>query len=136
MYKSILVPVDVSSPDQGKQSLALAHKMGGKDAHITMLAVIEDVPSYVLAQLPLGMIEKAEEKAGLDLHEIAKAAGVKAELVVRLGHAASTILSLAEDKSVDLIVIASHRPGLQDYFLGSTASRVVRHAPCSVLVMR
>ncbi len=136
MYKSILVPVDVGSPDQGKQSLALAHKMGGKDAHIIMLAVIEDVPSYVLAQLPLGMIEAAENKAGLDLAEMAKTAGVKAEIIVKLGHAATTILSLAEEKPVDLIIIASHRPGLQDYFLGSTASRVVRHAPCSVLVMR
>jgi universal stress protein F len=33
-------------------------------------------------------------------------------------------------------VIASHRPGIQDYFLGSTASRVVRHANCTVHVMR
>ncbi len=136
MYKSILVPVDVSSPDQGKQSLALARKMGGKDAHIIMLAVIEDVPTYVLAQLPFGIIEEAENKAGLDLEKMAKAAGVKAELFVKLGHAANTILSFAAEKSVDLIVIASHRPGLKDYFLGSTASRVVRHAPCSVLVMR
>jgi nucleotide-binding universal stress UspA family protein len=136
MYKSILVPVDVGSPDQGKQSLALARKMGGKDADIIMLAVIEDVPSYVLAQMPFGMIEAAENKAALDLQEMAKTAGVKAEIVVRLGHAGSTILTLVEEKPVDLIVIASHRPGLKDYFLGSTASRVVRHAPCSVLVMR
>jgi len=38
--------------------------------------------------------------------------------------------------AVDLIVIASHRPGLKDYFLGSTAGRVVRHSPCAVHVIR
>ena len=39
--------------------------------------------------------------------------------------------------NTDLISkIASHQPGLQDYFLGSTAAKVVRHATCSVLVMR
>ena len=39
-------------------------------------------------------------------------------------------------QGVDLIIVASHRPGLQDYFLGSTAAKVVRHAKCSVLVIR
>jgi len=43
---------------------------------------------------------------------------------------------VAKEKDVDLIIIASHRPGLQDYFLGSTAAKVVRHATCSVLVVR
>ena len=39
-------------------------------------------------------------------------------------------------QQADLIIIASHKPGFQDYFLGSTAAKVVRHAPCSVLVVR
>ena len=42
----------------------------------------------------------------------------------------------AKEKNADMIIIASHRPGLQDYFLGSTAAKVVRHATCSVLVVR
>ena len=36
----------------------------------------------------------------------------------------------------DCIVIGSHKPGLIDYLLGSTAARVVRHAPCAVHVLR
>ena len=35
-----------------------------------------------------------------------------------------------------MIMIASHKPGMSDYFIGSTASRVVRHSPVSVLVSR
>jgi len=56
--------------------------------------------------------------------------------VIRSGHASNTILAVAKERGADLIIIASHRPGLQDYFLGSTASKVVRHANCSVLVVR
>ena len=36
----------------------------------------------------------------------------------------------------ELIVIGSHRPEMQDYLLGPTAAKVVRHAKCSVLVVR
>ncbi|MEP4424264.1 MAG: universal stress protein, partial [Nitratireductor sp.] len=50
--------------------------------------------------------------------------------------AASGILAVAKEKQADVIVIASHKPGLQDYLIGSTAARVVRHAACSVHVMR
>jgi nucleotide-binding universal stress UspA family protein len=52
------------------------------------------------------------------------------------GHSARSILDYAEAHDVDCIVIASHRPGLQDFFLGSTAARVVRHATCAVHVVR
>jgi len=46
------------------------------------------------------------------------------------------ILEMAKAKNVDLIVIASHKPGIADYLLGSVAAGVVRHAKCSVHVMR
>ncbi len=46
------------------------------------------------------------------------------------------ILSAARKIEVDLIVMASHRPALEDYLLGPNAARVVRHADCSVLVVR
>ena len=56
--------------------------------------------------------------------------------MIREGAPASTILDVAGELSVDMIVIGSHDPGLADYFLGSVAARVVRHAHCSVLVVR
>ena len=56
--------------------------------------------------------------------------------VVVDGHSARTILDYAEEHGVDCIVMASHRPDITDYFLGSTAARVVRHAACAVHVLR
>ena len=46
------------------------------------------------------------------------------------------ILEAAEEAEADLIVVGSHRPAMKDYLLGTNASRVMRHARCSVLVAR
>ncbi|MBL4758209.1 MAG: universal stress protein [Rhizobiales bacterium] len=55
---------------------------------------------------------------------------------MRSGNASNAILDIAKEQNVDIILIGSHKPGLQDYLLGSTAARVVRHAECTVLVAR
>lgn len=53
------------------------------------------------------------------------------------GDPANAILNLAEQESVDLIVVGSHgRTGLSRFLLGSVSSRVVSHAACSVLVIK
>lgn len=58
---------------------------------------------------------------------------------ILVAHGASIyaeILGVAEEAGADLIVVGSHRPAMWDYLLGTNASRVVRHANCSVLVAR
>ncbi len=52
------------------------------------------------------------------------------------GNPGVAITDFAAKSGTDLIIVDSHRPGLQEYFLGSTASRVVRRAPCAVFVLR
>jgi universal stress protein F len=56
--------------------------------------------------------------------------------VVRIGGVYPEILAEAEEWGADLIVIGSHRPAMSTYLLGSNARTVVRHAKCSVLVVR
>ena len=96
------------------------------------------MPAYVAAQLPAELKKKAIADAGVRLKEFATEHGVDeiAEVVVREGHPSTKILEFANETSADIIVIASHDPGLVDYLLGSVAARVVRHAHCSVLVTR
>ena len=77
---------------------------------------------------------QAEARVELNLLADGVTAGVTSE--IRTGAAASQILQCADDNAADLVMIASHRPGLSDYFIGSTAARVVRHAQCSVLISR
>jgi len=52
------------------------------------------------------------------------------------GNAGRAITDYAEKIGADCIIAGSHKPSLQDYFLGSTAARIMRYAPCSVHVLR
>jgi nucleotide-binding universal stress UspA family protein len=52
------------------------------------------------------------------------------------GNVHREILRVAEEIKADLIILASHRPALSTYLLGAHAARVVRHAQCSVYVVR
>jgi nucleotide-binding universal stress UspA family protein len=61
---------------------------------------------------------------------------VPCEQVVAYGNIYEEVIETARKRGIDLIVLASHRPKLEDYLLGPNAARVVRHAGCSVLVVR
>ena len=59
-----------------------------------------------------------------------------AAISVRFGDVYQEILAHANKIGADLIIVASHKPNVSDYLLGTTAARVVRHAACSVFVVR
>jgi universal stress protein A len=61
----------------------------------------------------------------------------KWEVEVASGDPADGIIHVAREHGIDLIVMGTHgRTGLAHVFLGSVAEKVVRHAPCPVLVTR
>src|SRR3546814_15658073 len=62
--------------------------------------------------------------------------GIPVQHVVTCGTIYEEILTFARQHSIDLIVMASHRPELSDYLLGPNAARVTRHAACPVMVVR
>ena len=136
MYKTILVPIDMSHIAEGKAIIDVAATHVGKGTKIILLNVIEEIPNWAAAEIPVDILENSRKAVHQDLKAIATASGLKMDVEVRTGHSYNTILDVAEEKDADLIIIASHKPGLQDYFLGSTAAKVVRHAKCSVLVVR
>ena len=136
MYKTILVPIDMGHVVEGKSIIDVAIDNAADGAKIILLNVVEEIPNWAAINLPADIIDKSLESAHDELKAIVRASGRSMEVEVRTGHSYNTILDVAEEKEADLIIIASHRPGLQDYFLGSTAAKVVRHAKCSVLVVR
>ncbi|WP_022728700.1 universal stress protein [Fodinicurvata sediminis] len=136
MYKTILIPVDLTHQDRVPSMMQAARQMADDTASITLVNVIEDVPGYLEGQLPQGVLDRLVTQAQGELEAIAGKVAQGVDLTVRCGQPASEILSLAKETSADLIVIASHRPGFGDFLIGSTAARVVRHADCSVHVMR
>ena len=136
MFKTILIPIDLSHAEVGKATIDVAKRIGGEAVQIILINVLEDIPTYAAAALPSGLIENSRQTSLEALKKIAREANVQASIEVRSGQVYRSILAAAEKRKVDLIVIGSHRPGLQDFLLGSTAARVVRHATCTVLVVR
>jgi universal stress protein F len=140
MYKKILVPIDVSHLESGELGLNAAAKIAkASGAELVLLSVIADLPNLVASQLPADFAKKAAASTEEQLKGIAKKCGLadgSYQTAVRDGPAHHEILSEAESVGADLIVVASHRPELSDYLLGSVAAKVVRHADCSVLVVR
>ena len=134
MYKTILVPVDVSHLEQGSKALGIARQIGSGQSRIVALHVAAEIPTFIAGQLPSGVIQKNLADARAELSARADEAGAESE--VRSGQSATAILEYAKEIGAELIIIGSHRPGLEDYFLGSTAAKVVRHAECPVLVDR
>lgn len=135
MYKNLLVPVSFDADRDSAGAIEIAKTLMADGGRITLIHVMEEIPSYAISYMPKDYLNTSREavKAELD----AMAAEVPGSLGVLVeGHSGRTILDWAGDNNVDCIVIASHRPGMQDLFLGSTAAQVVRHAPCAVHVVR
>lgn len=136
MYKTILVPVDMAFTEKAKVMIDVAKAQSGKDTQIILLNVIEELPTWVTVELPNDILGEPRKFARDELNAISNATAINAVVEIRTGRPYKTILEVAGETDTDLIIIASHQPGLEDYFLGSTASKVVRHAKCSVLVVR
>ncbi|MEP2531330.1 universal stress protein [Shimia sp.] len=135
MYKTLLVPVASDHDPKTENAMKVARLLCDEGGKITVLTVLEAVPEFILTQLPEGQMEhnRKELQTGL-AEDFAGAQDV--DIVVISGHAGRTIVDYAEEQGIDCIVMNSHRPDLSDYFLGSTAARVVRHAQCAVHVLR
>jgi nucleotide-binding universal stress UspA family protein len=135
MYSNVLVPLAPDHGDVTAPAMEIARAILAPGGKITVLTVLEAIPAYVAQYLPADQEGRNRQEMEASLAaEFAGQADVTA--MVKSGHAAQTILDVAEEGGHDCVVIASHRPGLQDYFLGSTAARVVRHARCGVHVLR
>ncbi len=136
MYKHIIVAVDLSHGDAGKALIQKAVQLLDEGGTIRLLHVLEDVPSYIAAELPRDLNDRRKAEGKVALNLLAEGVPATVEPEIRTGAASGQILQCAEDTKADLIMIASHHPNLSDYFIGSTAARVVRHAQCSVLISR
>lgn len=135
MYKDILIPVAYDDDHDPAKAISVARLLAAPGARLTLLHVMDEVPAYALSYLPTDYRAGARKGILADMQEML-ADIENAHAAVIEGHAGRDIVDYATEHGADLIVIASHRPGLSDLFLGSTAARVVRHAPCAVHVMR
>jgi len=135
MYHNILVPISFDAERDTSAPLKLARMLATPEARITLLHVVEHIPGYAVSYMPPGYMAQARNAIQGELDALARTL-LHATGVVVEGHSGRTILDWTESNKPDLIIIASHRPGMQDLLLGSTASQVVRRAACAVHVVR
>ena len=141
MYKDVLLAIDLNEEHSWKKALPTAVdfcKSFGSVLHV--VTVVPDFGMNVVGPFfPDDFQEKSVAAAGGDLDAfLAEHApeGLRVQPVVGYGSVYKEILRIAEDIKCGLVVMASNRPEHQDYLLRPNAARVVRHAKCSVLVVR
>ena len=134
MYNKIIVGLAL---DHGISQTALdvARALRAEGGEIIAVHVYEPPNSSVRAYLDEELVEGAQKTARERLAEkVSGEPDVKAEML--MGHSGRAITDYAAKVGADCIVVGSHKPELADFLLGSTAARVVRHAPCAVHVLR
>ena len=137
-----LVPLDFS--EYANQALDYAINLASKlGARLTLLHVIQSLPLGGVdmgVTLPYTYIQDLEAEIMENMHtclERVTAAGLEGEIVVVHGVPFHEIIETAKTQQVALIIMGTHgRTGFQHVLLGSVAEKVVRLAPCPVLVAR
>ena len=139
--RRILVPMDFS-PDSHKAlryAIPFCEQFG---AELFLLNVVEPLAFADLSAFPLAAEnERVVAACQAKLNSIARhkkvPRGLVSKTIVRQGQSFVEIAEAARTLKVDLIIISTHGyTGLKHVLLGSTAERVIRHAPCPVLVIR
>ena len=144
MSRTILVPIDISEMQLTTQVIPNVQEYAGRDVTMVhFLAVIPDNTYFAAYGLEYAAIapERSEREANAlqTLNEIVTRFGLpegRVKTHVCSGSPKDHILRVADEINADLIILASHRPSMSTYLLGSNAAAVVRHAKCSVLVVR
>ncbi len=145
MYKTILVPVDISEDiltDKALKHAVYLAKM--TDATIHLFHAVPDVSRFSMSysyhyDLLSSFAKKAIERSEEQLKEIIDKIDYPSDKIsfkVEFGSPRDKVLSEAEDVGADLIVVGSRNPSLSTHLLGSNASGIVSYAKISVLVVR
>ncbi len=143
MFKRILLPLALQEPVPNETALEIVLDLIGerKDAELILLNVIPDygmpiVASYFPPEARQNALQDAERRlAEFVGKHIPKS--IKTRQVVKEGRPSEQIVGVAQELEADLIVMRSFQLNtVSGYLLGSTTERVVRHAHCSVTVVR
>jgi nucleotide-binding universal stress UspA family protein len=140
--KTILVPVDFSSCSREglRYAIGFANECGARIIllHATYLGYIYSSEGTPIYDIP-GLQKAARKTAGRQMRELVRSVNfgaVKFETAFTDGSPVLDICAFAKDHAVDLIITSTHGfTGFKHVLIGSIAEQVVRHAPCSVLVV-
>jgi len=135
MYSNILVALSL---EHGISDIALsaAKSLLSEGGKITAVHVHEPPNRSILAYLEEDVIKKSHQRAKKKLADRLKGEKDVSAVLLEGQSAGRSLNEYANTHGIDCIIVGSYQPGMKDFFLGSTATRVVRHAHCTVHVLR
>ncbi|MCY6382625.1 universal stress protein [Hoeflea prorocentri] len=140
IFKRVLATIDLGDEVSSVKVVEAALEVMVAEDTLFAVCVVPDygrsiVGTFFPADHEKQLIEHAtEELHAFTAKHVPK--GTRVQHVIAHGSIYEEIMAAADQCEADLIVVGSHRPALKDYLLGPNASRVVRHAKQSVLVVR
>jgi nucleotide-binding universal stress UspA family protein len=140
MFKTIVVPIDLADVAVAKPALDVAIELArASGGDLRLVTVRSLMPVTYMEYVPVDFDATAKAEAETELKVLAASLALpknKVSTVVRVGSVYGEVLEEAKASGADLIVVGSHRPSMATYLIGSNAGTIVRHATCSVLVVR
>ncbi len=138
MFKKIMVPVDLS--DGKNSALLIAKRIATQNkAQLTLLHVIEKI-EYLPSGETKGFYARLKKTGAAKLHGIAKKINAGSEVITKivLGNRAKSIVEYAENNSIDLIIMNSHRIDLKEpnKGWGTISYKVAILSQCPVLLVK
>lgn len=140
MYNSILIPMDLEHEDMFPKAVALAQRLiGDEEGCIHGVYVDETMIHHANFSISGDAVEQAREETRKKVKAMFRKhvpEALRGKCRVRKGVVYDAVLEEAGKVKPDVILVASGRPGLSSYLLGSNAEKILRHAQCSVFVIR
>ncbi|MDH5489551.1 MAG: universal stress protein [Rhodospirillaceae bacterium] len=141
MFKDILLAVDLNDESSWNKALPVALDfVNASGGTLHVMTVVPNFGMSIVGQFfPKGYEKEVGEKVLVALKEFVKTNvpdDIKTQRIVGEGTVYEVILNMAEKINADMIVVSSGRDDLKDFLLGPNAARIVRHANCSVTVVR
>lgn len=141
MFKNILLAIDLNDEGSWDKALPVALDfVGASGGTLHVMTVMPDFGMSIVGQFfPKGYEKGVGEKVLATLKEFVKTnvpEDITIQHIVGEGTVYEVILKMADKIHADMIVVSSGRADLKDFLLGPNAARIVRHAKCSVTVVR
>ena len=136
-HPTVVVPVDFSDDTEDAIRAGLERTQGPEGLHVVHVLFPLD---YASPGVMWGTVSDATREKAVRANieaTLAKLGAAGAKVAILVGDAGLKTADYAKSVAADLIVIPSHGfHGVKRFLLGSTAERIIRHAHCSVLVLR
>ncbi len=135
MFKKILVPVDLAEEGLMAQGIDMAREFANASGGDLRFVNVQPKLMSAFADFD----SQVRSTIRHDLAKTAASTGYSSERLstaVRFGSVYHEVLAEADEWGSDIIILGSHRPTMAAYLIGSNAKTIVRHAKCSVLVVR